>query len=132
MFYAGDTRGSEKSMQRLTARLMLLLALAGTFVPLALHAADAPVRACCRRMAMHHCHDAAAADPHEPIASAPCCHHNCFRGVTISQYANPQPPVARVFRPEAQNCASDFQSEIPDFEFLSTRSARAPPPISLA
>jgi len=132
MFYASRTWGSEKSMQRLTARLLLLIALAGTFVPLALQAAGAPPRACCRRMAMHHCHAAAVADPREPIASAPCCHHNCFRGVTTSQCAQPEPPPAGVFRPEAQNHQSDFQSEIPDFEFLSTQSARAPPPFSIA
>lgn len=119
-------------MQRLTARLLLLIALAGTFIPLAMQAAAAPPRACCRRMAMHRCHDAAAADPQEPIAGAPCCHHNCSRAVTTSQCAQPEPTGVGAFASEAQNCEPDFQSEIPDFEFLSTQSTRAPPQISIA
>lgn len=120
-------------MQRLTARLLLLFALSGTLAPLALQAAAAPPHACCLRKAMHRCHEAAAADRHEPVASAPgCCHHNCFRGVTTSRCAHPEPLVVGVFAPDRQDYESDFQPEIADFEFLPTQSTRAPPQFILA
>jgi hypothetical protein len=120
-------------MQRLTARLLLLIALTGTFVPLALQAAAAPPHACCLRKAMHRCHEATAADRREPVAVAPgCCQHNCFRGVTTSQYAHPEAPVVGVFARDGQKHDSDFQPAIADFEFRSTQSTRAPPQFVLA
>lgn len=135
LFYAGSTRGSKRQrfMQRLTARLLLLICVAGSFVPLALQASAIPPHACCLRKAMHRCHEAAAADRHEPVASAPGgCHHNCYRGVTTSQSAHPEPPVGGWFAPDTQNHDSDFQSAIPDFNFLSAQSTRAPPQFILA
>ena len=59
-------------MQRLTARLLLLFALAGNFLPVALAATTAPPRACCLRMA-HKCHKRPARNPKQrspPVAAA--------------------------------------------------------------
>lgn len=115
-------------MQHLTARLLLLIALAGTFAPLALQAAAAPSHACCLRKAMHRCHEAAAADRHEPVASAPgCCHQNCYRAAITKQCAHPEPSIEAAFARNTENHESDFQPEVPDFNLLSTQSTRAPP-----
>lgn len=130
VFYAGFTWGSDykESMQRLIARLLLLFSLAGTFAPLALQASAVPPHACCLRKAVHRCHEAAAEDRHEPIASAPgCCHHNCIRAVTTSQSAYPKPPVATPFAASAQAHESHFQSGAPASQVFSTQSTRAPP-----
>jgi hypothetical protein len=59
MFYAFPNLGAlihSTNMRRLTARLLLLFALAGTFVPPALAATAAPPHACCIRKAAHQCH----------------------------------------------------------------------------
>src|SRR5215831_18486216 len=73
-------------MQRLTARLLLLFALAGTFVPVAMQALASPPHACCLRKAVHRCHTQAASQ--DPVVSdAGCCHHDCCRAVTTAQWA---------------------------------------------
>src|SRR5579863_3445615 len=83
---------TEGQMHRLTARLLLLFALAGTFVPLALAATAAPAHACCRRKAAHPCHDSAGAESEQlAIRGTGCCSHDCCRAVTTSQWASPQP-----------------------------------------
>jgi len=85
---------SAKSMQRFTARFLLLIALVGTLLPLALQAKAAPSHACCRRTGAHHCSDSAS--PHSGgavLRDAGCCNHDCCRAVASSQYAHPQPAV---------------------------------------
>ncbi|HLZ41620.1 MAG TPA: hypothetical protein VKQ11_11695 [Candidatus Sulfotelmatobacter sp.] len=120
-------------MQRLIARLLLLFSLAGTSVPLALQASVAPPHACCLRKAVHRCHQAEAADRHEPVAAAPgCCHHNCLRAVKTSQSAHPEPSVTSAFEPVRQNYLAKSQPGVPASQIFSTKSTRAPPRPAIA
>jgi len=92
--YSRRNWGSDynESMQRLTARLLLLFALAGTFLPVALQATVAPAHACCWRKAVHHCHSSVETEPHEPVvSSAGCCNHDCCRALTTAQWAHSEP-----------------------------------------
>ncbi len=77
-----------KHMQRLTARLLLLLALAGTFVPAVMQALAPPQHACCLRKSAHRCHTAGANDP--VVGSSDCCPQQSRRAVTTSQWAHAQ------------------------------------------
>jgi len=113
-------------MQRLTARLLLLFALAGTFVPLVMQALAAPANACCLRKAVHRCHAPGASQ--DPVASdAGCCNHDCCRAVTTAQWANPEawPKVASAL------CVANYETVLdpstPAKKLLSSRSSRAPP-----
>jgi len=114
-------------MQRLTARLLLLFALAGMFVPLALAATAAP-HACCIRKSAHQCHGAAASESEQlAIRGASSCNHDCCRGVSTSQWAYPQPSQSAI---SAQNVGvreADSQATVPAAQLLSSQSTRAPP-----
>src|SRR5262249_27501430 len=86
-------------MQRFTARFLLLIALVGTLVPLALQAKASPSHACCRRSGAHHCSDSTS--PHSGgtvLRDAGCCNHGCCRAVLSSHYARPLPALAAVGR----------------------------------
>src|SRR5271169_3819487 len=85
-------------MHRLTARLLLFLALVGNLVPLALAATAAPPHACCLRKGVHHCQDSLTAESEQlVIRDASCCNHDCCRAVTTSQSAHPQSRAAAFF-----------------------------------
>src|ERR1700761_2031976 len=75
-------------MQRLTARLLLLLALAGTFAPALMQALAPPPHACCLRKSAHRCHTSGANDP--VLRSSECCPHQNTRAATTPQWAGPQ------------------------------------------
>src|SRR5512141_3505524 len=77
-----------ENMQRLTARLLFLFALAGTFVPVTLQALTPPPHACCLRKSAHRCHTTGAQDP--VVRSADCCNHDCSHAVVTSQWAHPE------------------------------------------
>src|ERR1035438_1129938 len=84
-------------MHRLTARLLLFLALAGSLAPLAL-AVTAPTHSCCLRKGIHHCHDSLASESGQPvIQDASCCRGDCYRAVTTARWAHPQPKLAAFF-----------------------------------
>jgi len=119
-------------MQRLTARLLLLFALVGTFVPLALAATAAPPHACCIRKA-HHCHDSAVADSEQlAIRSAGCCDHDCGRAVATSQWAYPQPGLTAACAENVHARIAESQSSTPVANLYASQSTRAPPQISIA
>jgi hypothetical protein len=127
------------TMQRLTARFLLLFALVGTFVPLALAATAAPPHSCCLRKSAHQCHQPAnaAADESDQrdqrsIHGAGCCNHDCCRAVTTSQSADPQPSSAPVYAPNVEGCIAAFHSNAPAAELLASQSTRAPPQVSIA
>jgi len=114
-------------MQRLTARLLLIFALAGNFIPLALAATIASAHACCIRKA-HHCHDSALAESKQIAArTTGCCNHDCCRAVTTSQWADPQPFAAPVFAPHAEARLAQSQPDAPAAELSASLSTRAPP-----
>jgi hypothetical protein len=119
-------------MQRLTARFLLLFALAGTFVPLALAATAAPPHACCMRKAAHQCHGSFAESDQREVRSTACCNHAYGRAVTTSQSAHPQPSLTSAFAPHLDALIPDFPAETPAAELLASQSPRAPPQSSIA
>jgi len=113
-------------MQRWTARILLLLAVVGTFLPLALQATAAPVHACCRRTGVHHCQDSPASD--ETVVRNPgCCRGDCGRAVTTSHWAHPQPASSTVSTQPVIARAVDSHVAAVSALFFSSRSTRAPP-----
>jgi len=118
-------------MQRLTARFLLLFALVGTFLPLAL-AANAPAHACCIRKT-HHCHESASPDSTQlVISAAACCSHDCCRAATTSLWAHPQESQTATFAQNVDARVFDSQSRTPATLLSASRSTRAPPQISIA
>lgn len=117
-------------MQRLTARFLLMFALVGTFVPLALAVTAAPPHACCLRKGVHQCH---GSDPDErAVRGNSCCNQNYSRAVTTSQWAHPQSSLASVSVRTVESRLSESRAAAPANEPLSSQSTRAPPQLSIA
>lgn len=115
-------------MQRLTARLLLLFALAGSLVPSALALTAAPPHACCVRKAAHHCHELAATDSSQlNIRDTGCCNHDCCRAVTTAQWAHPQPKLAAFFLQPIDVHLAGSQPDSPAAASAEFQSSRAPP-----
>src|ERR1700741_4135301 len=124
---------SPDSMQRFTARFLLLIALVGTFVPLAMQGKAAPSRACCRRQAAHHCHESAETNPNDSVASQTgCCNHDCCHAVTSSQWAHPLPCLTAVSVQDAAAGEIGDQADEPSSACFSFLHSRAPPVSPLA
>src|ERR1700739_4472002 len=117
-------------MQRCTARFLLLLALVGTFLPLALSATAPLAHACCLRAA-HHCHSTSESEQ-RIVSGIGSCGHDCCRGVTTSQTAHPKPPIAAIAHQSAAIRATEWTPTAPRGDFLSFASTRAPPKVSIA
>jgi hypothetical protein len=118
-------------MHRLTARFLLLIALVGSLGPLAL-AAAAPIRACCVRKAVHHCHDSLASEQiletgQLALHDTSCCNHDCGRAVTTAQWAQAQPPAATELAPNVEAYVSQSTQVHPNTELSRFQSSRAPP-----
>ena len=89
-------------MHRLTARVLMLLALAGNVIPLAMAITAAPPHACCMRMA-HHCHEAASADAGKLVFRDPCCcNSSSRRAATTAQWAHPKTRSTQVGAPAVE------------------------------
>jgi hypothetical protein len=120
-------------MQRLTARLLLLIALAGNFIPVALAATAAPPHACCLRKAAHRCHDSMLAESDQPALRATgCCNHDCCRAVTTSQWASPPPSAKTAFTKDVDVHIAESCLDVPVAEPSASLSTRAPPADFLA
>lgn len=114
-------------MHRLTARLLLLIALLGTFLPIALEARSAPTHACCRRTA-HHCTDSNGGTDETVVRpNGECCNPSSHRAVTTSQWGNPEPLGTGVFAPRAIGPKVELQATAPVTQLFSSQSTRAPP-----
>jgi len=118
-------------MQRLTARFLLLFALAGTFVPLALAATAAPPHACCLRNGVHQCHGSGPESDERSIRDTACCNHDCCRAVTTSQCAHPQPRMTALFPHNVSACAAELNPDFRAAVLSASQSTRAPPQVSL-
>jgi hypothetical protein len=117
-------------MPRLTARFLLVFALVGTFVPLALAITAEPQHACCLRKSAHQCH---GSDPDErAIRSNSCCNQNNSRAVTTSQWAHPRSSLASLSVRTVDARLAESRVEAPANELLSSQSTRAPPQVSFA
>lgn len=115
-------------MQRPIAKLLLLFALVGNLLPLALAAASPPPRVCCVRKGVHHCQNSLGSES-EPlvIRDASCCNHDCRRAATTAQWAHAQPKLAAFFLPTitARLTGAEPNSQAnPGAEF---QPSRAPP-----
>jgi hypothetical protein len=128
-------------MQRLIARFLLLIALAGNFVPLALAVTTSPAHACCVRKVVHKCHEAGvASQPPSAQASssqvlsnqtsvhaAANCGHDCCRGAITAQWASPRFSGSTPVAYAANGTVTDSQSSAPSTETFLLQSSRAPP-----
>jgi hypothetical protein len=116
-----------QSMQRTIARLLLLLAVAGNLIPLALAATAVPPHACCIR-ASHHCHNSAISNSQQPeFRSTCCCRQGCGHAVTTAQWADPKTPTAPVGTPVVNSRVTPWHSAALLGEVLTRQSTRAPP-----
>src|SRR5271157_5809535 len=121
-----------ESMQRLTARLLLLFALAGNLGPLALAATAAPLHACCLRKT-HQCRGSLLADSDRLALHNPgCCNHDCCRAVTTSQWAHPQPRTTAISARRVELQIAEARTSCPAADLSSSQSTRAPPADFLA
>jgi hypothetical protein len=115
------------NMRRLTARLLLLFALAGTFVPPALAATAAPPHACCIRKAAHQCHGSGPEADQRTVHSTSCCNQGCGRGVTTSRSAYPESSLAVAVADHVDVRLADLSAQNPSAVLFSSQSTRAPP-----
>ena len=115
------------TMHRPIARLLLLFALVGNLLPLALASASAQ-RACCLRKGVHHCQNSLASES-EPlfIRDASCCNHDCRRAVTTAQWAHPQAKQAAFFPPTVTAPLTGTEAKSPANASAEFQSSRAPP-----
>jgi len=118
-------------MQRRTAILLLLLALVGTFVPVALAVTAASPHACCLRAA-HKCHAMAGESEQLAFRSTGCCNHDCCRAVTTAQWAHVQAGTAGSSPQNLDARIVEAQPLNPAAVFSASESTRAPPQISIA
>src|SRR5438445_177021 len=117
-------------MQRLTAKLLLLFALVGTIVPIAM-AVTSPQHACCVRKT-HHCHESASQDSTQLAITSQTCDHDCCRAVSTSQWANLQLGLSPAVVQNIETNIIDAQPRTPAAHHSVSLSTRAPPQLSLA
>jgi hypothetical protein len=130
LFYASlRVRTTQKAMQRITVRFLLLFALLGTFLPLAQAAMPAPLHACCVRKTGH-CHESGSADSTQLVIGAKvCCIHDCCRAVTTSQWAHPQPRMTATSAPNVVARVTDSSPSTTAAGPAPFQSTRAPPQV---
>jgi hypothetical protein len=121
------------SMRLLTARFLLLFAVVGSFIPLALASVAEQPHACCVRKAAHPCHGGVIEDSSRAtVRDTGCCNHDCCRAVTTAQWAHPQPRSASLCGRFISSRVAEFQKNPPVKEGFQLQSTRAPPYCSLA
>jgi hypothetical protein len=121
-----------KHMKRLTARFLLLFAIVGTFVPLAIAVTTPPAHACCLRKAPHQCHGSGSEEDQRSIRTTDCCNHDCCRAVTTSRSAIPQSSLSPFVSQNIDARVVELPVNTRPTERFSTQSTRAPPRISLS
>jgi len=118
-------------MRRLTATSLLLFALAGNLVPLALAAMADPPHACCLRKAAHPCHGSATTESESLIVrTGACCHQDCG-WATATRRAQNHARVATVAAPVIAARVLSPCTDRPGSHVFQPRSSRAPPPTRL-
>jgi hypothetical protein len=115
-------------MDRLTARLLLVLLLVGVFVPVALAISATPAHACCMRKPMH------GRPSHDAEFQVPpgCCQHDCCRPLTVSQWAHLTSRVRAQVAPAFSNLQAGRQPNCFASSVNHAHSGRAPPQFSIA
>ena len=109
-------------MYRLTARLLLVLLLAGTFVPVAL-AISAPVpHACCMRKPVHD-HGSGSRE----IQAVDGQHHNCCPPVTTAHWAELEPGTDSNIHSLVASLSPDLHQVRLTYQPNALRPVRGPP-----
>jgi hypothetical protein len=116
-------------MQRTIARLLLLFALAGNLIPLALAATVSPLHACCLRKA-HHCHNLPSSDTSPAVSSTDCCSHGCCGVITTSRWAYPQLHIRSVRGTLVASFLIESAVVTPSSQLPNLQSSRAPPALA--
>jgi hypothetical protein len=115
-------------MHRLTAKLLLLFALVGTFAPLALALTGPPQHACCVRKGLHHCNESDGADTSRLLISgAGCCNGDCCRAVTTARWAYAHAGMNVMYERHISARADQADQISLHAEVLELHSSRAPP-----
>jgi hypothetical protein len=115
-------------MHRLTAKLLFLVIVAGSLVPLAMAITTAPPHACCVRKAVHRCREADSADSSgQIIRDTSCCDHECGRAATTGRWANAQPKLAAFFLQTIHARLAGSQPDSTATASAEFQSSRAPP-----
>jgi hypothetical protein len=122
---ADDPR--QPPMNRLTARLLLTLMLLGTLAPAALAVYAPSPHACCKRKPLHN-HGGHSSE----FRASDRGNHDCCRPLTVSQRAQPCPSVSGCFSPPSATLLQQRNPSYRIIDFRESRSARAPPTLSIA
>jgi hypothetical protein len=120
--WGGCGAPSNPAMHRLTARLLLVFMLVGTFAPAALAISTPPPHACCMRKPMHD-----QAVPQAEFQAIDCCSHNCCRPLTVSHRAQPRPPISARSIKTSATLLFDLHPVHRTTELNPSHSVRAPP-----
>jgi hypothetical protein len=118
-------------MHRLTAKLLLLFALLGNFVPIALAVSPAAVPKCCLRKGVHHCHNAALAGEELSLFSNLCGSHDCCRAATPAHWAHLEARNGASSASHIEIYLNYFHPASLSLEALSSLSTRGPPQVSI-
>ena len=114
-------------MHRLTARLLLILMLSGTLAPAALAISAESPHACCKRKPLHN-HGGHSSEFRAPNSA----NHDCCRTLTISQRAQPRPSISGCVSQISGTLLQQMNPRYRIVDFSDSRSARAPPTLSIA
>lgn len=113
-------------MYRLTARLLLILLLVGTFAPVALAISAPPPHACCMRKM--HSHDS----PETEFRALDCGSHDCCRPLTTSHAAQLRPQPSAHATPVSAALLLLLPPADATADVGTAHSGRAPPSFSIA
>jgi hypothetical protein len=108
-------------MYRLTARLLLVLLLAGTFVPLAMATSAPAPHACCMRKGMH---DHGSSREMQAVGGQ---YHNCCPPVTTAYWAEPEPGIDSNIHPLLAYLPPDSRPVLHGNHANALRPVRGPP-----
>ena len=109
-------------MYRLTARVLLVLLLASTLVPVALAISAPPPHACCIRKPMHE-HGSGSRDIHAVDGQR----HNCCPPVTTAHWAEPASGIHSSVHPLLACLSPDLQPLRLAKQANALRPVRGPP-----
>lgn len=119
-------------MHRRIAKFLLLLALVGNLVPVALAIGASPPRACCVRK-VRHCHELpAVANEQLSLRGGDCCSHDCCRAVTKVRWAHAQRETRTFYVRSVPNGLNPRDPVFLNAGVLGLQLGRAPPHSSIA
>jgi hypothetical protein len=113
-------------MHRMTARLLLIFVLVGTFAPVALAISAPPPHACCMRKMHPH------TSPETAFTALDLGSHDCCRPLTVSHAAQPRPRPSAYAVPASAALLPRLLPVDPTPAVNAAHSGRAPPSFSIA